>query len=88
MTTYRNGLISGGGIFDDVLKKMMYEKYSGERHYPYYSYLGPHSRLDIRLDNNYKPRAGEEPINQLDSIALKHDISYDKIKKRIFKRWK
>ena len=85
MSTYRNGLIHGGGIGDDILKKFTWEKYDGERHFPYYNYLGPHSRLEIRTDENYKPRPNEEPINQLDSIALKHDIAYDKIKKEYSK---
>ena len=78
MTSYKNPLISGRGLFVD-------SKYPGEFHAHGYSYLGPGSRLDIRLDNNFKPRKGEEPINQLDSIALKHDISYDKIKKEYLK---
>ena len=57
------------------------QKYPGEHHFPGYAYLGPNTRRDIRLDENYKPRPGEEPINKLDTIALAHDIDYDKIKK-------
>lgn len=74
MTTYRNGLIHGGGIFID-------EKYQGEKHVHGYNYLGPFTRTDIRLDENYKPRAGEAPINSLDTISMRHDIEYAKTKK-------
>ena len=74
MTTYRNGLTHGSGLFTD-------SKYQGERHVHGYSYLGPFTRTDLRLDENYKPRAGEEPINKLDTIAMVHDIAYSKAKK-------
>ena len=79
MSTYRNPLIHGSGIIDSVLNTFTYSKYPNEHHFPYYSYLGPHTRLDIRTDENFKPRAGEEPINDLDNTALKHDIAYQKI---------
>ena len=78
MTTYRNGLTHGSGLFMD-------SKFQGEHHVHGFIFLGPGSRLDIRLDDNYKPRVNEQPINQLDSVALSHDISYDKIKKEYLK---
>ena len=68
MSTYRNGL-HGGGIFID-------SKYPNEHHAHGYSYLGPGSRLDIRLDSSGNPKRGEEPINALDVIALSHDKLY------------
>ena len=74
MTTYRNGLTHGSGLFID-------SKYPNERRVHGYSYLGPFTRTDIRLDENYKPRANEEPINKLDTIAMVHDIAYSKAKK-------
>ena len=74
MTTYRNGLTHGSGFFTD-------SKYPGERHVPGFQYLGPWTRTDIRLSDDYKPRAGEEPINKLDTIAMNHDIAYSKAKK-------
>ena len=78
MTTYRNGLTHGSGLFMD-------SKYPNEHHVHGYSYLGPGSRLHIRLDDNYKPRVNEQPVNQLDAVALSHDIAYDKIKKEYLK---
>jgi len=74
MSTYRNGLVHGGGIFID-------EKYPGEKHVHGYNYLGPFTRTDIRLTDNYAPKQGELPINKLDAIAMKHDIEYAKTKK-------
>ena len=53
-----------------------WSKYPGEHHLPGYQYLGPGTRLDIRLDENLKPKPGEEPINRIDQAALKHDIAY------------
>ena len=79
MTTYKNGLVCGGGIMDSILDKFTYSKYPNEHHFPYYNYLGPGSNLSIRLDENYNPKKGELPINQLDSIALRHDNAYDKM---------
>ena len=74
MSSYKNGLTYGSGIFTS-------EKYPGEAHVPGFQYLGPWTRTDIRLDENYKPRANEEPINKLDEIAMRHDIAYAKAKK-------
>ena len=74
MTTYKNGLMHGSGIFID-------EKYPGERHVHGYNFLGPWTRTDIRLDENYKPRPGEEPVSKLDAISMRHDIEYTKAKK-------
>ena len=74
MTTYKNGLTYGGGIFID-------SKYPGEQHVHGYNYLGPFTRTDIRLTEDYKPKPNEQPINKLDEIAMRHDIDYAKTKK-------
>jgi hypothetical protein len=74
MSTYKNGLTYGGGIFTQ-------EKYPGEAHVPGYSYLGPWTRTDIRLDEQYNPKPNEQPINKLDTVAMNHDIAYAKAKK-------
>ncbi|ESO85711.1 hypothetical protein LOTGIDRAFT_155204 [Lottia gigantea] len=44
-------------------------KYPGEKHLPGHNYTGPRTRLDLRLDQNDKPKPGED-------AALKHDILY------------
>ena len=41
-----------------------------------YSYLGQGSRVDIHLDENDKPKFGEEPVFPTDELALHHAIAY------------
>ena len=48
------------------------EKYPGERHVNKYSYLGPETRTDVQLAENFKPKQGEQPINKIDQIAAKY----------------
>ena len=47
-----------------------------DKHFPVYLYLGPASRLDIRLNKNHQPWQGDEPISPTDQLALHHDIAY------------
>ncbi|ESP02097.1 hypothetical protein LOTGIDRAFT_157246 [Lottia gigantea] len=51
-------------------------KYPGEKHLLGHNYTGLGTRLDLRLDENDKPKPGEEPVNRVDAAALKHDILY------------
>ncbi|ESO92069.1 hypothetical protein LOTGIDRAFT_163073 [Lottia gigantea] len=53
-----------------------WETYSGEKHLLGHNYTGPGTRLDLRLDENDKPKPDEEPVNRVDAAALKHDILY------------
>ena len=41
-----------------------------------YSYLGPYSCLNIRLDEHDQPRPGKEPVSPTHQLALHHDIAY------------
>jgi hypothetical protein len=41
-------------------------------------YAGPFSRLDLKLDENMRPKKGFEPINETDYHAYEHDVSYQK----------
>ena len=55
-------------------------KYPKEKHFykfpaSAYSYLGPSSRLDIRLNENDKPKVGEERVSPTNELALHHDIA-------------
>ena len=45
-------------------------------HLPLHKYTGPFTELDKRLDENDNPLPGYEPFNQIDEIAMKHDICY------------
>ena len=68
----------GGDIqkFSTKLPGFIWSKYSGEKHLPGYAYLGPGTRLDIRLDEDNIPKSGEEPINEIDQLAYIHDLAY------------
>ena len=70
----------GGDIqkFTSKLLGFIWEKYKEEHHLPWYNYLGPNTLLDIRLDENYQPKSGEEPINAIDQLAYIHDLAYQK----------
>jgi hypothetical protein len=67
----------GDGFFEDGFDAIagFTQKYQGERHVPGYNYLGPGTRLDIRLSGDI-PKPGESPINDLDTTALNHDVAY------------
>ena len=43
---------------------------------PNHKFTGPYNPLDKQLDANDQPLPGQEPYNQIDSIAMKHDICY------------
>ena len=43
---------------------------------PSYKYTGPYNPLKKQLDANDQPLFGQKPYNQIDAIALKHDICY------------
>ena len=68
----------GGDIqkFSSKLPGFIWAKYKGEKHLPSYNYLGPGTRLDIRLNENNIPKSGEEPINAIDHLAYIHDLAY------------
>ena len=70
----------GGDIqkFSEKLPGFIWSRYPKEKHLPSYNYLGPGTRLDIRLDENNLPKPGEEPINEIDRLAYIHDLAYQK----------
>lgn len=45
-------------------------------HLPGHMFTGPFTELEKRLDENDHPLPGYEPFNQIDEIAMKHDICY------------
>ena len=48
----------------------------GEKHIPGMRYAGPGTNLAKRLDEQGRPRPGNEPIDRVDTIALRHDLAY------------
>ena len=67
------GKIEGKGVINNMINKLPFEM-----HVPKYNYLGPGTNLKKRLDVNNKPKPGNEPINQIDEVAMHHDICYSK----------
>ena len=43
---------------------------------PNHKYTGPYNPLEKQLDSNDNPIPGQEPYNQVDEIAMYHDICY------------
>ena len=43
-----------------------------------YSFVGPGTKLNKRLDENKNPLSHSKPVNKLDEIAMNHDICYEK----------
>ena len=68
----------GGDIqkFSSKLPGFFWSKYPNEKHLFGFNYLGPGTRLDIRLNENNIPKSGEEPINEIDRLAYIHDLAY------------
>ena len=74
MTSYKNPLMYGSGVIDSVISVISaftWEKYPIERHYPYYNYLGPHTRSDIRLDDQMQPKQNEQPVVRVWGFQLR-----------------
>jgi hypothetical protein len=46
-------------------------------------YMGPQTRLDIKLDENMKPKKEYEPLNIADFHSYEHDVAYQKAYKSI-----
>jgi len=75
----------GSGVMDSIMKKFTVEKYPGEHHARSLApqtfgkpmgYMGPGTRLDIRLDANEQPKPDSQPINHADFASYKHDLAY------------
>src|SRR5271156_187111 len=49
-----------------------------EKPFPGTSYLGPGTRLDLRLDEDGNPLPGNGPTDRVDEAALKHDRAYSR----------
>ena len=64
--------------FSEKLPGFIWSKYPKGKHLPSYNYLGPGTRLDIRLTENNLPKPGEEPINKIERLAYIHDLAYQK----------
>ena len=76
---------NGGSVIDSLIKPFTAERYTGERHA--YSlapstflnpmqFMGPHTNLDERLNDDLTPKSNSLPINKSDYNSMIHDIEY------------
>lgn len=66
--------LEGKGVVNNMINKLPFEM-----HMPGgYNFLGPGTRLDLRLDENNKPLPDSLPVNKIDEAAMHHDICYSK----------
>ena len=75
----------GDGIIETLMKPFTYSRYPGELHarslapstfnVPF-SYMGPGTRLDMRLNDDLTPKSDSQPINHADYASMQHDIAY------------
>jgi len=56
------------------------ERYAGEIHLPGMNFMGPCTRLDLRLNPNGTPKPDSMPIDRVDEAAYRHDMAYDHFK--------
>jgi len=84
----------GCGTIDTLMKPFTYEKYPGERHAYSLSpstfgkpmnFMGPHTNLNTRLNENLTPKSDSIPINKSDYNSMVHDIEYKKAKDNYLK---
>ena len=65
----------GSGIVNKTINNLPFEM-----HLPGYSFAGPGTKLDKRLNPDLTPKTWSKPINRVDDAAMKHDICYLKNK--------
>ena len=80
-----NKRIHGGGAIDSLMKPFTVEKYQGERHalslapstfLKPMNFMGPGTRLDIRLNPDETPKQNSIPLGKSDYESYMHDLKY------------
>ena len=76
---------NGGGVIDSLMKPFTAERYTGEM-YAYslspstflkpMNFMGPHTNLNERLNDDLTPKSTSLPINKSDYNSMIHDIEY------------
>jgi hypothetical protein len=65
-------VLDSGKILGYEIPEMHLRGLSGK-----YNFAGPFTKLKKRLDDSGRPVRGSEPINEIDRIAMQHDIDYE-----------
>jgi len=66
----------GGDIVKSVISKIPNELHMRSLNGEKYSYCGPNTNLEMRLNPDGTPKAGFEPINKIDEVCMHHDHNY------------
>ena len=67
---------SGGDIVSSVISKIPVEFHLRTLKGKKYSFCGPNTKLDERLNPDDTPKEWSKPINKVDEICLHHDLAY------------
>ena len=72
----KHTFVKKGGLLDvhNLIRKLHVPNPKRIFILPSHKYTGPYNPLEKQLDANDQPLPGQEPYNQIDAIALKHDI--------------
>jgi hypothetical protein len=67
---------SGGDIVSSIISKIPVEFHLRSLKGKKYSFCGPNTNLDKRLNPDDTPKEWSKPINKVDEVCLHHDLAY------------
>jgi Domain of unknown function (DUF5679)/Phospholipase A2-like domain len=67
---------SGGDIVSSLISKIPVEFHLRSLTGKKYSFCGPNTRLEERLNSDDTPKEWSKPINKVDEVCLRHDLAY------------
>jgi len=67
---------SGGDIVSSVISKIPVELHLRSLNGKKYSFCGPNTNLNERLNSDDTPKEWSKPINKVDEVCLRHDLAY------------
>jgi hypothetical protein len=73
---FLKSLKSGGDIVSSVISKIPVEFHLRSLKGKKYSFCGPNTNLDKRLNADDTPKEWSKPINKVDEVCLHHDLAY------------
>jgi Phospholipase A2-like domain/Domain of unknown function (DUF5679) len=66
----------GGDIVSSLISKIPIEFHLRSLTGKKYSFCGPNTKLEERLNEDDTPKEWSKPINKVDEVCLKHDLAY------------
>ena len=67
---------TGGDIVSSLISKIPVELHLRSLKGQKYSFCGPNTDLNNRLNPDDTPKEWSKPINKIDEVCLKHDLAY------------